>query len=210
MSPETFEDSDSVIGDTFSALGGQACSSAQWLQERSCLCAKSKPSSSVFQPLGGLGGGDLAPANVKAGRQHSSMSAASSSGSAGAALDFGAPSLWPLPEFVDSEFMHKEQVRIVEPTTVCKFTGKPKYWVELQCPNALKLKWVYSVPCGDCPSRCGAQSSYSWIFLTHLKQGDGKAQRAADFLSTLGWTTVSNRDNKRFICPKCHSPQHHI
>ena len=69
------------------------------------MVSSSRPCSSVFQPSGGLGGGDLAPANVKAGRQHSSMSAAALSGSAGPALDLNSQTVWPNAGIVDSQFM---------------------------------------------------------------------------------------------------------
>ena len=207
LAPGTFDDSDSVIGDTVSVLGGQASSPAQqWLQKRSPMVSSSRPCSSVFQPSGGLGGGDLAPANVKAGRHHPSMSAAAVSGSAGPALDLNSHTLWPTAGTVDSHFMRANHIQIKDHALTRKFSGHPKLWVELQRPNALNLQWVYSVPCGDCPKRWPTARSYSWIFLTNLKQGEGESQRAAEILSTHGWSTVNNGTNKRFICSKCRSP----
>ena len=83
----------------------------------------------------------------------------------------------------------------------CKFSDHPKYEVYLQRPNNFKLDEVYSVPCGEC---CD-----TWIFI-NLKvapeYGPDKKNFVSQYLEKLGWTEITNRNNKRFICRECKGP----
>ena len=80
----------------------------------------------------------------------------------------------------------------------CKFSGRPKYDVYLRRPNDFDLDDVYSVPCGDC---CD-----SWIFV-NLKSaptwGPDKKNWISNYLEKLGWTEITNKTSKRFICKDC-------
>ena len=90
----------------------------------------------------------------------------------------------------------------------CKFSKKAMYNCEVY-PNDLNLTWLYSCPCGD----CGEDADGSWIFFndTDLVQRGGtdsqsKKEMVTDWLQQLGWSMVTNRENKRFICPLHQEP----
>ena len=96
---------------------------------------------------------------------------------------------------------HRMTIKISHGQT-CKFSGKPKYEVELQQPNDFDIQWAYSVPCGD----CGKKENGSWIFLDMASMptwGTERKNYIEKYLGDLNWTIVYNAENKRFICPTC-------
>ncbi len=87
---------------------------------------------------------------------------------------------------------------------LCKFSNKLKYEVELEMPNEFKLKWVYSVPCGNCNWKGGNEGS--WMFLDTAnapEYGKERQEWIEERLHGLDWAIITNRHNKRFVCSKC-------
>ena len=83
----------------------------------------------------------------------------------------------------------------------CQFSGKPKYECLLES-DPFDLRWVYSVPCGN----CARFDNGSHIYLDLEQFADWGPTRTAeinDYLDALQWTRVVNRANKRFLCPHC-------
>ena len=75
--------------------------------------------------------------------------------------------------------------------------------------NEWNLNWLYSCPCGD----CGETANGSHIFFNDddLVQKGGsdsqsKKEIVTEWLQQLGWSMVTNRENKRFICPLHQEP----
>ena len=57
---------------------------------------------------------------------------------------------------------------------------------------------VYSVPCGEC------KDSWMVINLKHAPAwGPDKKLWVHNYWEKLGWMEITNKHNKRFICPRC-------
>ena len=86
-----------------------------------------------------------------------------------------------------------------------QFSERVKYDCQVKKPNDLGLDWLYSVPCGQSEKKEGP--CQSWIFLKVPEEvswdGPQKKEWVAEYLDALEWVSVSNADNKRFICSKC-------
>ena len=68
--------------------------------------------------------------------------------------------------------------------------------------NDYGIKWLYPAPCGETKPTCQA-----WILLTIPEDLNdyGPAVKAfvANYLESLGWGSITNPANKRFMCPRC-------
>ena len=113
---------------------------------------------------------------------------------------------------VEKQFFDQRRVEF-KPCSIqtrCKFSERPKYDVQVRKPNDFNLDWVYSVPCGQKERKEGPCKS--WIFLRVPEEiswdGPKKKEWATEYLDALDWASVSNADNKRFVCPKC--PQEEV
>ena len=91
--------------------------------------------------------------------------------------------------------MHQAQIVLKSFEARCKFSKKPMYNCE-----------VY-------PSDCGENTDGSHIFfndddLVEKGGSDSQAKKdiATEWLQQLGWSMVTNRENKRFICPLHQQP----
>ena len=91
----------------------------------------------------------------------------------------------------------------------CKKTHMPMYWCECQ-PNPWKLKWVYSVPCGEAPGLC-----HKHIFLNDddivdkggdYPGGQTRTEVINQWLSQMGWYRIRTAPNQRSQCPKHRDP----
>ena len=113
------------------------------------------------------------------------------------------------PKFLSSHFnravFKEHRMAIKSFANKCKFSGKPKYDVQLVQPNDFELDWVYSVPCGD----CGPAEEGSWIFLDQKPMplwGPDQKEYITGYLEDLNWSIVTSPANKHFLCPNCAPP----
>ena len=93
-------------------------------------------------------------------------------------------------------------MNIVSYEQTCKFSRNPKYYIQLEKPNAFNLEWVYSVPCGE-------KYCKSWIFINTKTAPEWDPEKKAwidSYILEIGWYVVVNRNNKRFQCPTCYNP----
>ena len=83
------------------------------------------------------------------------------------------------------------------------------YWCECQ-DNPWKLKWVYSVPCGEAPGQC-----HEHIFLNDddivdkggdYPGGQTRTEVINQWLSQMGWYRIRTAPNQRFQCPNHRDP----
>ena len=82
----------------------------------------------------------------------------------------------------------------------------------LAMPNTFNLDWVYSVPCGEeLPNK---QRCSSWLFLLPPEKESAWGPHRKDWvkmrLAELEWTEVTNRENRRFVCPGCSKKGQYI
>ena len=97
------------------------------------------------------------------------------------------------------------QIKAGSASSKCNFSERDKCEFEVEKPNELGVYWLYSVPCGQTHKKDGPCPS--WIFLK-VPQGitndsTKTKQWVLQYLDTLEWMLISNKDNKRFICPQC-------
>ena len=99
---------------------------------------------------------------------------------------------------------HQLEIKRCSILAKCKFSGHPKYDLEVKEPNHLNIKWLYSVPCGGLTRE---ENCTAWIFIAYPADLYWDSQQRKhwvhEYLNDLGWMVVSNQDNKRFICPNC-------
>ena len=90
-------------------------------------------------------------------------------------------------------------------SSYCKFSQRIKCAVQVKQPNELRVNWLYSVPCGQTYKNDGPCAS--WIFLKvpeDITDDSNKTKQwALRYLETVEWMLITNKDNKRFICPQC-------
>ena len=100
---------------------------------------------------------------------------------------------------------YKLQFKAGAHSSYCKFSQRIKCAVQVKQPNDLRVDWLYSVPCGQKHKKDGPCPS--WIFLKvpqDITDDSNKTKQwVLRYLETVEWMLITNKDNKRFICPQC-------